>query len=149
MKYRKFNKYERKEEQARAVAQAMHGEGLYLYENNTDATLTLPRPTKSGTKVVGPRKQFQGDNYYMQMVRSGYLRFIKELQAPQSEEQVMLNEEKLILDQPDTVTHKGKVEHVVDRNTPAQRLQEQGSDEQPEILLNEGPVDDGFVIVGE
>ena len=61
----------------------------------------------------------------------------------------MLNEEKLILDQPDTVTHKGKVEHVVDRNTPAQRLQEQGSDEQPEILLNEGPVDDGFVIVGE
>jgi len=149
MKYRKFNKYEKKEEQARAVAQAMHGEGLYLFENNSDATLTLPRPTKSGVRVVGARKQFQGDNYYMQMVRSGFLRLIKELQAPQQEEQVMLNEEKLILDQPDTITQRGKVEHVVDKNVPAQRLHEQDSDEQPEVLLNEGPVDDGFVIVGE
>jgi hypothetical protein len=147
MKYRKFNKYEKREEQAKAVAQAMHGEGLYLYENNTDATLTLPRPTKSGVRVVGARKQFQGDNYYMSMVPI-YLRYIKELQSPQQERQAM-NEQKLILDQPDTITHKGKVEHVVDKQSPSQKLNEQGGDDQGDILLNEGPVDNGFVIVGE
>lgn len=147
MKYRKFNKYERKQEQSKALAEAMHGEGLYLYENNTDATLTLPRPTKSGVRVVGPRKQFQGDNYYMSMVPA-FLRYIKELQSPQQEREIM-NEQKLILDQPDTVTQKGKVEHVVDRNSPAQKLHEQDGDEQSDILLNEGPVNNGFVIVGE
>jgi hypothetical protein len=155
MKYRKFNKYEAKIEKVKRLEEAMHGEGLYLYENNSDATLTLPRPTKSGLREVGPRGQFQGDNYYMQMMRRGEVRLIKTLQAPQPvveqqepKEQIM-NEEKLILDQPDTVTEKGKVEHVVDGQTPVQKLQEQGGDEQPDVLLNEGPVDDGFVIVGD
>lgn len=145
MKYRKFNKYEQKEEQARALEAATSGEGMYLYENNSDATLTLPRPTASGLRIIGARKQFQGDNYYMQMVQSGLLRLIKELQAPPKEQ--VMTDEKLILDQPDTVTEKGKVEHVVE--TPTQKLHEQEGDEQPEVLLNEGPVDDGFVIVGD
>lgn len=147
MKYRKLNKYEQKVERARAIDTAMSGEGMYLYENSANATLTLPRPTASGLREVGPRAQFQGDNYYMQLVRSGHLRLIKTLMEPQTKEQVM-NEERLILDQPDTVTNKGKVEHVVDGDTPIQRLQEQGEEDQPDVLLNESPVDDGFVIVG-
>lgn len=150
MKYRKFNRYEKKQIQHDHMVKAMHGEGLYLYENNTDAELTLPRPTSSGLRVIEGRNQFQGDNYYMQMVRTGHLRLIKELQSPAEEKAVKEKamEEKLILDQPDTVTSKGKVEHVVDQDVPVQKLNEADEDQQ-EVLLNESPVDDGFVIVGD
>jgi hypothetical protein len=81
-------------------------------------------------------------------VRTGYLKLIKELQSP-----TPINEEsmqdKLILDQPDTITAKGKVEHVVDNDVPAQKLHEQDKQEATDVLLNEGPVDDGFVIVSK
>lgn len=149
MKYRKFNKLEKKQMQSAALAEAMKGEGLYLYENRFDADLTLPRPTKSGLREVGPRAQFQGDNYYMQLVRNGQLRYIKELISPEqerkSQEQAM-NEEKLILDQPDTITEQGKVEHVPATPPPAP-LNEGDGEEQQDVLINESPVEDGFVIV--
>lgn len=151
MKYRKFNRYERKEVRAQQIENALHGEGVYLYQNNTNADLSLPRPTKSGIRSVGPKMQFQADNYYMQLVKQGLLRLVKELQSP--EQQRAANEvkveEKLILDQPDMITEAGKVEHVVNKNTPAQKLHEQkGKQPQPDVLLNEAPVDSGFVIVG-
>jgi len=149
MKYRKFSKLEKKQLQHDKLEAAMSGEGRYLYENNTDATMTLPRPTKSGVRMVGARKQFQGDNYYMQMVKVGHLRLIKELQSPEQEKAAMAREEeKLILDQPETVTSQGQVEHVVE-DTPVQKLNEADGEEQTDVLLNEGPVDDGFVIVGD
>jgi hypothetical protein len=150
MKYRKFNKFEKKEVRAQMLQNALHGEGLYLYRNNTKADLTLPRPTKSGTRVVAAGKEFQGDNYYMQLVKQGMLRLVKELQSPEQQraEEVKM-EEKLILDQPDTITEQGKVEHVV--STPQKKLNEQKADKdkEPEVLLNEGPVEGGFVIVGQ
>lgn len=147
MKYQKFNKYEKAEIKRAVIAQANHGEGLYLYENHTNADLTLPRPTKSGVRVVRAKTQFQGDNYYLQLVRSGNLRLLKELQSPEQERLAMeTNEEKLILDQPDTVTDKGKVEHVVDKNRKVQKLNEADNAPEQDVLLNEGP--SGFVIVG-
>jgi hypothetical protein len=146
MKYRKFNKYEKKEVRAAQLAKALHGEGLYLYENHTKADLTLPRPTPSGVRTVNAGQQFQGDNYYMQLVKTGELRLIKELLSPQQEkENEMVNEEKLVLDQPDRVTAKGKVEQVVDTSTPTQPMNEEQIDEATDVLLNEGPT--GFVIV--
>lgn len=170
MKYRKFNKYEKKEVRAEMLANALHGEGLYLFRNNTDATITLPRPTKSGLRVVGARKEFQGDNYYMQLVRQGLLRLVKEIQSPEAERAALalqeaeeeasqvtttsevkpLNEQKLILDQPDQITEQGKVEHVVAKPQPQQKLNENNkSKEKPQpVLLNENPVEGGFVIVG-
>lgn len=153
MKYRKFNRYEKKEIRHQQITDAMSGAGLYLYENNSDADLTLPRPTKSGTRSVRARQQFQGDNYFMQLVRQGHLRLIQELQSPQQEqEQLLLKEnmenQKLICDQPDIVTEQGKVEHVVNTSTPVQKLQEGKNDKPVDVLLNESPVEDGFVIVG-
>lgn len=157
MKYRKFNKLEKKEIRHEMLANALHGEGMYLYRNNTKADLSLPRPTRSGIRSVGPQKEFQGDNYYMQMVKQGHLRLVKVLQTPEeeraAEEAEKLNEgvkmsEKLILDQPDTITEHGKVEHVVGKNTPVQPMNEGGKQTQPDVLLNEAPVDGGFVIVG-
>ncbi len=153
MKYRKFNKYEKKEIRSQVLANALHGEGMYLFENNTKADLTLPRPTKSGLRSVGPKQQFQGDNYYMQMVKQGHLRLIKVLQTPEQEralqEATMQQDDKLILDQPDTIKEHGKVEHIVNKNVPARQLDEGDNQPQPDVLLNEGPVDDGFVIVGQ
>lgn len=149
MKYRKFNKLEKKEVQAQQLANALHGEGLYLYRNNTGADLALPRPTKSGLRSVAPKAEFQGDNYYMQLVRSGFLRLVKEIQSP--EQQRAANEvtmqEKLILDQPDIVKQDGKVEHVLVQ--PQQKLNENkgGQQKQPDVLINESPDDDSFVIV--
>ena len=48
----------------------MSGTGIYVYENNTDGDLRLPKATASGIKMVGPRKRFQGDSYFMSWVGS-------------------------------------------------------------------------------
>jgi hypothetical protein len=151
MKYRKFNKYEKKEVRAQQIENALHGEGMYLFQNSTNADLTLPRPTKSGLRIVGPKQQFQGDSYYMQLVKTGFCRLIKEIQSPaqqQAASEVKV-EEKLLLEQPDQITQQGKVEHIVVK--PQQKLNEAKGKlpqaQQPQVLINESPVDDGFVIV--
>ncbi len=152
MKYRKFNKYEKAEVRSQMLENALHGEGMYLFRNSSSADLTLPRPTKSGIKSVGPGKEFQGDNYYMQFVKTGMLRLVKEIQSPEQQRAAteVQMEEKLILDQPDMITEQGKVEHVV-ATKPVQKMNETktGPEAQPEILLNEGPVEGGFVFVGQ
>lgn len=149
MKYGKFNKYEKKEHKAKFLEAAMHGEGLYLYRNNTKADLTLPRPTHSGLRQLAPNAEFQGDNYYMQLVRAGHLRLVKELQSPAQQqalaEAANMND-KLILDQPDRVTNQGQVEQVVQPTAP-QKLNESDKQPQTPVLLNEGPVDGSFVIL--
>jgi hypothetical protein len=151
MRARNFTKHERKILQAANVKEAMAGEGMYLFENNTNADLALPRPTKSGCRSVGPKAQFQGDNYYMQLVQKGYLRLIKVLQTPEQEratEVTMEQEnEKLILDQPEIVTEHGEVEHVINADTPIQQLDEGDDQPKPDVLLNESPIEDGFVII--
>lgn len=152
MKYQdKMTRIEKRQMHSKILEESLAGSGLYLYENNSDADLTLPRPTKSGRREIGAREQFQGDDYFLQLVRSGNLRLIKELQAPGQEESTMEKEEKLILDQPDTVTNEGKVENVAQPQTPLQEPCNEGEaccgGEKPDVLINEGPVDDGFVIV--
>jgi hypothetical protein len=150
MKYRKFNKFEKKEVRSQMIENALHGEGVYLYRNNSMADLTLPRPTRSGIRSIGPKQEFQGDNYYMQLVKSGMLRLVKEIQSPEQQRAALEEnmQEKLILDQPDMITENGKVEHVVSK--PAQKLNETkaAKDKQADVLLNEDPIEGGFVIVG-
>lgn len=150
MKYRKFTRYEAKEVRREQVAQAMSGGGVYVYENSSPhAELSLPRPTRSGVRKIGPKQQFQGDSYYMQLVRTGMLRLIEVVQSEEQEREVLLaeQEQRLITDQPDRVTNKGKVENVVDKGTSKQKLHESGNQSLPDVLLNEGPSDDGFIIV--
>ena len=151
MKYRKFNRYEKKEIRKAAIAAALAGAGRYIFENsNQNAELTLPRPTKTGVRKVAAGDQFQGDDYYMQYVKTGELRLIEVLQTAE-EEETLMNENKLILDQPDIVTETGKVEHVVaSPKMPVTPVNETAAQPKPApVLLNEGPVDDGFVIVDE
>lgn len=158
MKYHKFNKYEKREIKSQIVKEALAGNGLYLYQNsNAHAELTLPRPTKSGKRVIAPNGSFQGDDYYMQLVRTGMLRLVEVLQTPEQEKTVQQEEnnmnestEKLILDQPETVTTNGPVEHVVSNSeTHEQPLHESTPQPKQPVLLNEAPMDDGFIIVEE
>jgi hypothetical protein len=154
----KLSRAEKKIVNAKKLENALAGSGLYLYENHSNADLKLPKPTKSGIRQVGPKQQFQGDDYYMSLVRTGFLRLIEVLQTPEQEAQVMQKEEtmsqqneKLILDQPDVITEQGKVEHVPNDSPlgKPQTLNEGGGDsaKQPDVLINEGPVDGGYVIV--
>lgn len=153
---KKFTKQEKKEIQKTKLVNNMSGTGIYIYENNTDGDLNLPKPTISGTRTIGPRKRFQGDSYYMKWVGSpmNLLRLIEEvvpqsINTNESKENVM-NEKKLLLDQPDTVTTKGRVEHVVSEDTPVQTLNDTTDldAKKPEVLLNESPIDGLEIILG-
>ncbi len=135
-----------KEEKRIQVENNLKGEGLYIYENNTDGYLTLPKAAKDGRLVVPPRGKFEGDSYFMQLVKPplNLLRLIKEVK-----EENPMPEQKLILDQPDTVTAKGTIEHVVDNVVPVQKINDSTNNkQQPDVLLNEGPIDGLEIIAG-
>jgi hypothetical protein len=92
------------------------------------------------TKEVPPNGTWEGDDYFMEHVKRGEAVCVKELVSPMAEDQKM-NEEKLILDQPEKVTTKGPVEHVIVE--PTQPLNENPSDptaKPKDKLLNEDPM---------
>ena len=137
----------------------MSGNGVYIYENNTDGDLSPPethriRPTKSRTM----RQRFQGDNYYMQWVKPplNLLKFIdtvtvaepKQLVAAQQTlTEKKMAEKKLILDQPDTIGHQGKIEHVLEVS-PFKRLHDANDpDQKNDRLLTEDPLDGVEIIL--
>jgi hypothetical protein len=115
----------------KAKAQAaMHGEGLYIYQNITNSELRLPRPTRSGRLSVGPREKFMGDSYYKSLKD---VICLQEIESPMSQQpQILLNEV------PPTVTTQGTIEVVV--AGPAKPLNEQEG-QQPEVLLTEAPLE--------
>lgn len=118
-----------REEKLAKYKSDMAGVGEFVFENNTKGDLYLPRPTVTGRSKVRLGEQFVGDSYYMQMVKSHELKFIREVEQPM---------EKLITEQPPVVTEKGKVEFVQDAQPPVKLEQDKNSGE---ILLNEGPLD--------
>jgi hypothetical protein len=154
MRRTKLSRYEKKKAQEERRKNNLSGTGVYIYENNTDADLNLPKPTETGIRNVGPRKRFEGDSYYMQWVGSpmNLLRLIEQVLPTEKENQ--MQEKKLILDQPDTVNNQGKVEHVVSDQAP--QTQESLNDntqpnpniKKPDVLLNESPVDGVEIIFG-
>lgn len=137
----RLSKYETRELRAAKMKMALEGHGKYVYENNTGGDLILPKPTSSGQRNISKGQQFQGDDYYMQMVKSNDLRLVRTIQSPQQEQ--TMNEQKLILDQPETFTDKGQVEFVTPED--GQPLNETPKSEQTnettDVLLNEAPID--------
>lgn len=155
---RKLNRLERREFQKQKLAQNLAGDGLYVYENNTSGTLTLPKPTASGKRTLAPKEQFQGDSYFMSLVKppNNLLKFVREItpNLPENQTQTLvetnMNEQKLILDQPDRVTSEGTVEQVVKQPAP-QKLND-SVEKKPappkEVLLTEEPMDGIEIILG-
>ena len=163
----KLNKYQRREVNAEKLKNDLAGTGVYIYENNTDGDLKLPKPTDSGIRMIGPRKRFQGDSYFMNWVGSpmNLLRLVEvvvpkmtfqELQAHKLKQEGLLNEEtmdnqKLLLDQPDTVTTNGKIERVVvqPNQIPLNDVTDPAAPKsKPEVLLTEDPLDGMEIILG-
>ena len=64
------------------------------------------------------------------------------------EEEAMANEQQLLLDQPDTINHQGKIERVV--SEPGQKSLNDNTevDQKPEVLLTEDPLDGVEIILG-
>ena len=116
----KDNKYERHLE-ARVRAQAaLQGVGLYEYRNRSKSDFLLPKPANDGRKSICAGGVFQSDSYFLRNVPSplSIVRVIDQGLPEQTKGEVIMteaviSEEKLILDQPDTVTSAGKVEQVV------------------------------------
>lgn len=142
----------------------LHGEGLYVYRNRTNGTLTLPKPTAKGLVEVDVNGEWEGDNYYMFLVRQNMAALVRTIKEPDFKEEIQSEtktaerkeemNEKLILDQPDFVTSEGKVEHVVSepkkkKDTKVATKQRVTSklEENKEVLLNDDPLD-GVQILG-
>lgn len=109
------------------------GQGQYIFENNSRGDLYLPRPTKSGRKMVKKGEQFIGDDYYFQLVKTNELRFIRE-----AVDNTMGN--KLITEQPPVVTKEGKVEFVVTSPDEEKMNENKDKNKTSDVLLTEQPI---------
>lgn len=122
MKKIKISKNERAEVKRQNIAVSQSGSGLFLFQNkNKDATLQLPKQSFDNKKWVGPNETWQGDSFFLKMIPKEAI-LVKTIISPdeqkkqeqiKKEEGKMLNENKLILDQPDQITTDGRVEHLV------------------------------------
>jgi len=97
MKYgKKLSAAKKKEKMTRL----MSGEGVFIYENNTDADLSLPKPSIEGFTKVGPRRRFKGDSYFMTLVKTPIclLKLIEEVREEAKTEEIIeeikINHEK-------------------------------------------------------
>jgi len=152
------SKYERQELRAAKLEKALNGQGLYVYENNSGGDLMLPKATASGLTKVAKGQQFQGDDYFMSMVKTNDLKLVKTLVTPEQEMKIKMEqlerekEQKLLLDQPDKIKGVGKVEYVVPTETPlneapAPAKPVEVAEESEEKLLVEDPIDGVDIIL--
>ncbi len=129
------------------------GHGIYVYENNTNADLMLPKPTLTNQKIVPPKGKFRGDSFFMSMVKNNSLKLVEIIQSEQEALKIIeqnINKEgenmqnKLILDQPSIVTTKGTIEHVqVDKYCNVNKNENLNISEEEknkEVLLVEDPI---------
>ena len=86
MRHSKYNRYERKQIQQEKLAASLAGTGLYVFKNpSRTGTLTLPKPTASGRRTVGPGEEFQGDSYFMNLVHTHDLLKIRTIMTPEQQ----------------------------------------------------------------
>lgn len=116
---------------------------IYIFRNHKNCSLMLPKESLDGKKEVLPGETWKGDSYFLDnTVNKLHLAVVVEeciSGVKKVEENIM--EEKLILDQPETVTTKGVVEQVVVND--AIQLNEGNPDEEHasvEKLICESPL---------
>jgi hypothetical protein len=143
---RRLTKAQRTAEKKLIIEANQTGQNLYLFRNrSTFATLSLPKKSVDGKKTVGPANpripgsgEWIGDSYFIEMnVKKGEAVIVKEILLPEANQM----EEKLILDQPPTVTNQGTVEHVaVNPNKPLNENPQNPQVKPSEVLLTEDPM---------
>jgi hypothetical protein len=144
----KMNKFERTAAFNEKRAAALAGTGVFLFKNNSRADIMLSKPTMEGYKIIGPGQQFRGDSFFLKQVGNG-LALIRD-ETPKKDETSknegkIMAQEKLILDQPETVTTQGKVEMV--KSPVSQKLNEvqpsvpeEITAKTEDVLINEDPM---------
>lgn len=145
---KKFTKAQRAEIRKQQLANAIAGEGKYLFQNNTSGELQLPKiPLNAVSKNVPKGGKFIGDSYFLQLVKTNDLKLIQTMESP------MESREKLITEQPPIVTTKGTVEYVqqpkgkkLHEGTPTTTEEEEEKVRKLDVLLTEDPLG-GVVIV--
>lgn len=102
----------------KVLERRLQGYGRFIYQNRHNATLGLPKVSLDGKKSLAPFETFEGDDYFMSLVPTD-LRLVQIICSAEEAKKKMAAD-KLILDQPDQVNAKGKVEHVIvpDNNIP-------------------------------
>jgi len=98
----------------------------------------LPKLSLDGKKIIGPHKVFRGTDFFLKMVKQNELKLIQVIDTGENK---VMNENKLILDQPDMVKSTGKVEHV-QVSKPNVQLNDSNnnkSENQESVLLTEDP----------
>jgi len=165
MKKNKFNKLGKMHHsqvldmKRKKAADAVKGDGVYLFVNNTRGDLSLPKAPLKGPNPVPPGRTFEGDSYFMCLLKTNDVRLIEVIRPaaatlPAAPAMTLITErkenmpQKLILDQPETFTNQGKIEHTVpdgpnvklNENQPAQKPADRLLTEDPlagvEIILN-------------
>lgn len=148
-KYRKLTRQQKMLVNKQKREDMYKGYGIYIFENITNADLLLPKPTLGGQKMIPPKTKFRGDSFFMTLVKTRSLRLVEIIQA----EEIVKNQNesinslgdnmqnKLLLDQPDTVTNNGKIEHVQVETCPTNNCKINEEEEQKKnVLLVEDPV---------
>ena len=129
-----------KDRRIQAHKEHFAGAGRYIFENNTSGDFKLEKPAMNGASWLRKDAQFTGDSFFLKFVPKD-LKLISVLVDASQEKINESTESKLILDQPDTVTKSGKVEHVSTSEEDSQLNDSTENKNEHEILLNEDPMD--------
>jgi hypothetical protein len=132
------------------------GKGRYIYENNTSGDLKLPKATCSGAMWVQKAGQFTGDSFFLKLVPA-QLKLVSVIVDANQENVNESTESTLLLDQPDTITTIGKVEHVESQEDTQLNDSTENKNEHEgncscetcsdQVLLNEDPMDGVDIII--
>lgn len=154
----KKNRFQKLEERRKVIEQRLKGTGLYVFRNKTKGDLHLLKKSLDGKTVVKPQEEWRGDSYFLQHVpaEATVVEVIRtnddvpntETTTTTKTEERKEEMDKLILDQPDCVTQKGKVEHVMvqPNKKPLNEVVPQENAE-GEMLINEDPMDGVEIIM--
>lgn len=153
-KYNRLNRLEMKLQHQQTLERKLKGEGLYEFQNRSTGEFMLPKPAADGRRRIPGHGKFEGDSYFMQYVKSNHLILIKEITSiDQQRKDKIMNEQKLILEQPTRVTTAGKTEQVqlpppgqpAPKPSKAEKKVNEAAKQPaappPDVLLNENPVD--------
>lgn len=153
-KQQKVDKYTLRELKRQKREDALKGSGEYLFVNNTRGDLTLEKkPIKSPIPmspcVIPMGQTFVGDSYFLNLMRSGEIRLIEVLKPADSERTGIMEEKKLILDQPSRFTGAGQTEHVAPVDAP-KPLIESKPVQKPAVdaLITEDPLEGVEILLG-
>lgn len=154
-KARRLNRYESVARKKALVEHHQKGEGIYVFRNNNKGTLDLPKPTKTGQTRIPENGEWEGDSYFMILVKNNMARLIRVILSPEEERKQKTMNEQLILDQPPRTTSDGVVEQILvkpenpvnsNKSKKKEKLTE-APENSEDLLITEDPLE-GVVILG-